>query len=171
MTLNQTIKRLQDIVVEHGQINSYYFGELSNWSSFPNLVYPSCLITLNDATITTPRTELNFSMWVTDRLTFDNTNSNEVMSDTLQVMNDLLAAIDDTAINWLPNFEGKPVVFFEDSRNNDNADVVGGVKIDFTIGINTPKDRCAMPTRTRNYIITETGLVIIGEAGIGLIPE
>jgi hypothetical protein len=171
ITLNQVKQKLREIVLSHAQINSYYWGDISDWTEFNGLVYPSCLVTLNDALTTKPFTTLNLSIWVSGRLLHDGSNVDDVLSDTLQIINDLLSDIDNQDNLWRPELEGKVLNFFSDKMGNDNADVVAGVRVDFAISIITPRDRCQVPHRVTRFIATEQGFEILSENGNVLTPE
>jgi hypothetical protein len=171
MTLLQVIEKLREIARDHRLINSFYFGDISKWSEFSTVNYASCVLTLNNANYSAPLTQLNFSLWIADRLLHDGSNRDNVLSDTLQIMQDLIAMIDNPSFrDWKPELNGA-LEFFEDDRGNDNADIVAGVKLDFVITVPKANNRCAVPTNTRNAILTEEGLEIFTEDGNYIAPE
>jgi hypothetical protein len=163
MTLNKVKSQLKEIIETHKLVRSFYFGDLSEWTEFTEMAYPSTLFVLNDANFNRPVTTLNLSLYVSDRLEEDNSNRDEVLSDTLQIVQDILADIDNPTNDWLPNVIGAQLTPFEDNRGNDNVDNVAGWKIDFSLGLYTPANRCAIPKGMRKFLITEGGLEIISE--------
>lgn len=174
MTLKQVIKQLRTIVLSHRLVKSYYFGNITEWDEFTGLVYPSVVITMDRPTIEKNLTRVGFTIWIADRLKEDSSNRNDVLSDTLQMLNDFVSDVDDIEIDWLPGVEGDGD-FFEDQRGNDNGDLVGGVKFDFSISIKTPKDTCQVPRNTEEVassaILTEQGFEIITENSETIITE
>jgi hypothetical protein len=159
--------------VAHPQIKSFYFGDISEWSEFTGLAYPSFVITIGEPSFEKNITWLNFSAWASDRLTENNSNRNEVLSDMMQVMQDFIATVDNPELDWLPDVDGKNGVFYYDELGNDNADIIGGIKLDFRIGLHNPKNRCHIPSSSDgaqigNFILTEEGLYIKTEDGEGI---
>jgi hypothetical protein len=177
MTLNQNVAQLRSIITAHRQVKSFYFGDIVNWTELQAMKYTSVVLTLNDAARLKTVTQLNFSLWISDRLLTDQSNRNDVLSDTLQILQDLISQINNIEIFWFPQVDEKAITFFEDERNNDNADVVAGVKYDFSLSIRTPLNLCVVPTRgdeeeqIRNGILREDGLFILGEDGTTIITE
>jgi hypothetical protein len=163
MTLNQVKKTLRDIAASHKLINSFYFGDLSEWAEFDGLKYTSCLVVVNEAVFRRPLFDLNLSLWITDRLEADNSNRDEVLSDTLQIVHDFMSEIDSPAHEWRPQIDGASLSIVEDYRGNDNADRVAGWKVDFSLGLIAPLNRCVVPKR--RYIQTENGFNFITEDG------
>jgi hypothetical protein len=164
MTLNQAIKNLRELVLSHRQVNSFYLGHISEWSEFSGLSYPSVVVTLGEPVIGKNMNRLNLSFWISDRLTEDNSNRDEVLSDTLQILNDLISLMHDQDYEWLPDTDEKQASFYDDELNNDNNDRVGGIKFDFELGLYHVKDRCRVPVagdaQSGNFILTEDGLYI-----------
>ena len=165
MTLNQTIKKLKDIICNHAQINSYYFGDIATWSEFTGIVYRSVVLTLTGASYSTPQITLDFTLWISDRLNDDNGNQTEALNDTLLILLDFISQINSPKIDWQPQTDGKNISFFDDEAGNDNVDKVAGVKFDFSISIPAPKDRCQVPLSIRTGIMDEQGLFILTESG------
>lgn len=96
MTLNEIINVFEELVANHLQLNYFGFGEISNIKTtekqYPFLwLSPSNQSTIN-ITQSGFNTNLSFNMLVLDRVNFtgDEINYPDVMSDTLQIIQDVL---------------------------------------------------------------------------------
>jgi hypothetical protein len=171
MTLIQVIARIREIVADQRLIKSFYFGDISNWSEFAEMQYTSCVLTLNGASFQAPLTTFNFSIWISDRLDSNGANRDNILSDTVQIIQDVVAIMNNQAYrDWKPETNNQ-LEFFEDMRGNDSVDMVAGTKLDFSISTLTPANRCFIPTNSRSAILTEEGLEIFTEDGNYIAPE
>jgi hypothetical protein len=150
MTLNQAIQQLKEIAQSHSQLRSFYFGEPYNWPSL-TLEYPACLITQEGVRLLNGALEIDFSIWLADRIfqTEEDVNkpelkanSIEVQSDMLLVLEDLISAIENPDLDWMQSQDSIQIEMYSDNMNDDQ---VAGCKGDFTIRFEQPKDRCIIP--------------------------
>lgn len=176
MTLNQTIQQLKEIAENHSQINSFYYGEPVDWATL-NLVYPGLLLTQGPVKIVSGGVEIDFSIYLADLVfqtaedvndTSLHANTIEVQSDMLSVVNDLAANIENQDYDWILRSDLNCELY---DLVPINEDMVAGVKADFTLFIPMAKDRCAVPHRSGNFLLTEGGLEIRTEDGSSLSPE
>lgn len=146
MTLNQVVKTINDLALNHKQIKSVYFGDLADYlSRGVDNVYPSLYYDLTGADIAGNTLSLNFSLYFFDRMLPEETNETEVLSDMLEVAQDIVAQLNH------PNFE------FDMSQNvtftfftEDTPDLLAGVQANITIEIPFLQNRCVVPS-TFNY--------------------
>lgn len=178
MTVNQVIQAIRIIAGNHLQINSFYYGEGVDWSTI-KLHYPASFLHLEKARHANKGLEIDFSFYIADLIfqtaeevtdSTQHANSIEVQSDTVSIACDIISSLDDPNIDWiLRNKDNVPIEVYEEIPFD--ADLAAGVKFDFTLYINNPKDRCQIPTLQRHAIQTEQGLWIFAEDGEAIMPE
>jgi hypothetical protein len=91
LTLNQTIKLIRDIAQSHDQINTVYFGDVWEFLSQPDNVYPSMFYSLTGSQINGKELTMSFSLFFLDRQLQDETNETEVLSDQLLICQDIIS--------------------------------------------------------------------------------
>ncbi|RYG53329.1 MAG: hypothetical protein EOO01_04605 [Chitinophagaceae bacterium] len=166
MTLNQIVNTLRRIVGDQRQIGSLYYGRITEWVGLSEVVYPSCVVELESASLLEREVEFRFTIYVADLLNADFNNRTEIHSDTLLILKDLLAMMDDPQHDWVLNRSNNAVEFFDDERGDqENPDNVAGVKTEITVRVSWTRDACQIPRRNieADTIITEDGLVIYSE--------
>ena len=89
-TLNTIIKSFEAFATNHKQINSFYSGESWDFQAQTNL-YPALIIAPNPATISRGSIEISFRILILDLCNRDTTDTDEILSDTLQIFGDLFA--------------------------------------------------------------------------------
>lgn len=92
VTLNQILTKIKSIADNHGQINSYGIGRLSD-EDIEGLQYPICWNIISDANIDGKVLNISFTILFLDRIKKDFSNENEVMSDMLSVAADFVAKL------------------------------------------------------------------------------
>lgn len=141
-TLNQIVKTIGDLASNHKQIKSYYFGDLPDFlSRGTENVYPSMYYDLTGADISVNTLSLNFSLYFFDRMLPEETNETEVLSDMLEVAQDIVAQLGH------PNFDfdittTTTLTFFTE----DTPDLLAGVRADITLELPFLANRCVVPS-------------------------
>lgn len=141
MTLNQTVKSLNDFATAHSQIGHFFFGETPNFDT-SGTTNGVCMIVdtepfpLSESTLT-----YVFKVYMGDLVHKDLSNRTEVLSDTLQILLDLVAWAQHPDREWV----------FERSTNieefNDSFDCeLYGQWITIKLKTSAPFNRCAIPT-------------------------
>ena len=103
VTYNQTIAKFQEFATSHRQVNEFANGDL--WEAIQHnkltdFKYPLLFVMDNNAPIGSKEITLSFSVVVMDKAN-EGTVENEVKSDTLLILLDLLAYLDkDVTDNW-----------------------------------------------------------------------
>lgn len=142
MTLNQLVKTISDLALNHKQIKSVYFGDLADYlSRGVDNVYPSLYYDLTAADIAGNTLSLNFSLYFFDRMLPEETNETEVLSDMLEVAQDIIAQLNH------PNFQfdvsqNVTITFFTE----DTPDLLAGVQANISIEIPFLQNRCVVPS-------------------------
>ena len=141
-TLNQIVKKIGDLASTHKQIKSFYFGDLPDYlSRGTDNVYPSLYYDLTGANISGNTLSLNFSLYFFDRMLAEGTNETEVLSDMLEVAQDIVAQLN------YQNFDFDILTsvglnFFTE----DTPDLLAGVRADITLELPYLYNRCVVPT-------------------------
>lgn len=146
LTLNQIVKTIKDLANAHKQIKSVYFGDIADYlSKGEDNLYPSLYFDVTGGNIQGKSLTLNFSLYFFDRMLPEDTNETEVISDMLDVAQDILAQMKYN--NYI--FDETPSVNIS-FLTEDTPDLLAGVKIDMSLDVPFLADRCAVPT-TYNY--------------------
>lgn len=142
MTLNQIVKTITDLGNAHQQIESVYFGDLADYlSRGTDNVYPSLYFDLIGGSVQERSVVLNFSLYFFDRMLHEETNETEVLSDMLQVCQDIIAQL---RYNYFEFDEGMSatLTFFTE----DTPDLLAGVRADISLDIPYIANRCEVPS-------------------------
>lgn len=90
ITYNQIISAFKNFCDKHKQINSFYSGQTWNFQTQTN-IYPSVIILPQPSNFEPGKIRLNFQIFIADILNQDNSNLDEIYSDTLQIASDLVS--------------------------------------------------------------------------------
>jgi hypothetical protein len=141
LTLNQTVKQIRDIAQSHFQINTVYFGDVWEFLSQPDNVYPSMFYSLTGSQINGKELSMSFSLFFLDRQLQDETNETEVLSDQLLICQDVISMCQHPFFNWNVG-DAVTLEFFTENEK----DYLAGVKADITILYPMLSNRCQIPT-------------------------
>ena len=148
MTLNQVKDRIKTLALSHLQINSFYFGDLSEFDANGEINYPACFLEMQPGRL--DRTEhlqyYNFRIYLLDLVpesTESEVNETDVLSDQHSVCGDILAMLmySDYQDDWVIG-DLSIVTPVTESLN----DLVAGVYADIEIGVDFLADRCQVPS-------------------------
>lgn len=141
LTLNQTIKLISDLGSAHEQINTVYFGDVWEFLSQSDNVYPAMFYTLTGSSISGKSLNLDFSLFFLDRQLQDESNENEVLSDQLLIAQDIISMMRYPKFDWEIGDQVSMEFFTEKEE-----DYLAGVKADVTVSFPMLSDRCQVPT-------------------------
>lgn len=141
LTLNQTIKLISDLGSAHEQINTVYFGDVWEFLSQTDNVYPAMFYTLTGSSISGKSLNLDFSLFFLDRQLQDESNENEVLSDQLLIAQDIISMMRYPKFDWEIGDQVSMEFFTEKEE-----DYLAGVKADVTVSFPMLSDRCQVPT-------------------------
>lgn len=141
LTLNQTIKLISDLGAAHEQINTVYFGDVWEFLSQTDNVYPAMFYTLTGSSISGKSLNLDFSLFFLDRQLQDESNENEVLSDQLLIAQDIISMMRYPKFDWEIGDQVSMEFFTEKEE-----DYLAGVKADVTVSFPMLSDRCQVPT-------------------------
>ncbi len=142
MTLNQVVTTITNVANAHEQIKSVYFGDLSNYlSRGTENIYPSLFFDLTGAQILEKSLTLNFSLYFFDRKLPEDTNETEVLSDQLEICQDIIAQLRYNNFEFDEGLSATLNFFTEDT-----PDLLAGVRADITLELPYTANRCVVPT-------------------------
>ena len=142
MTLNQIVQTITNLGNAHQQIKSVYFGDLMDYlSRGTDNVYPSLYIDLSGGNVSERGVTLNFSLYFFDRMLHEETNETEVLSDMLEVCQDIIAQLRYNNFEFDEGLSATLSFFTEDT-----PDLLAGVRADITIELPYTANRCVVPT-------------------------
>ena len=143
-TYNQIVKAFEAFCVAHKQVNTFFSGKEWNFQAETN-VYPSVIMTPQPSTIGRGGITLTFNVFVADILNADRTNLDEVYSDTLLIMTDIVSYFKDSegeeGIDFTLNDENVAVEPFEETLD----DVVAGWAATINISFPYSGNLCDVP--------------------------
>ena len=150
MTLNQIIAAIRRAGENHKMIRSIAFGPEydivadGGKENYP-LLYciPDTTTMLFDMSTDDKEKTYSFVMSVMDRQFEDSSNQMEVLSDTLQILEDIIASLQyiyrDSRVNFAVNDDAIP--FFD-----AQGDIVAGHTIRMEVGVPVNRDFCSVPS-------------------------
>lgn len=143
ITLNQVLNILRTICNNHFQINSFVFGHISEISASEQEQYPLVWCDINDSQMSERMFTMNLSLHVLDIQRADGSNEVDVLSDTLSIGRDLVAALNNPI--YQDYFNVQFDINFGQVREGF-PDVVDGWKLDIGLDLMELNDRCQIPT-------------------------
>lgn len=150
LTLNQVVKSLNNIAVNHPQINHFFFGEEWDFATSGVVNCPAMIVTLEPTDVGTSTISYNMKIYIGDLVQKDLSNKTEVLSDTMLIALDIIAILKSPAYNW--SFDGTSTLSdFEDSFDCE----LYGHYFNIKLKVSAPSDRCAVPGSQLFDIITE----------------
>lgn len=142
-TLNQILNIIKQICNNHAQINSFVFGHISEISASEQEQYPLVWCDINDSQMSERMFTMNLSLHVLDIQRSDGSNEVDVLSDTLSIGRDLVAALNNPI--YQDYFNVQFDINFGQVREGF-PDVVDGWKLDIGLDLMELNDRCQIPT-------------------------
>ena len=144
MTLNQLIQKLNDFATAHQQVHSIGFGDL--WeieaSGAKNAVTMWANVVNGAVDINGKQSSIDFRVCIMDLVKKDESNENEVLSDTYLIGLDLVAYLNNNS-NWDSYTIANNITMTPFTERFDN-DWSGWI-IDFTLTNRFLSDYCQIP--------------------------
>jgi hypothetical protein len=141
VTLNQLIGKLQTIATNHQQINSFFFGDIADLGTEKPMQYPVLFADVAPSNFTYKVIGLNLQIMVMDIVKKDLSNENDVISDTLQIIEDVIIELRNPSEVFLIQ-DSINLTPFSDSQ----GDEVSGWTANITINIPSTYNSCAVPS-------------------------
>jgi hypothetical protein len=141
VTLNQLIAKLQTIANNHEQINSFFFGDIADLGTESPMQYPVLFADVAPSNFSYKVIALNFQLMVMDIVKKDLSNENDVMSDTLQMIEDVIIELRNPSEIFLIQ-DSITLTPFMDSQ----GDEVAGWTANITLNVPSTYNSCAIPS-------------------------
>ena len=126
----------------HKQIKSVYFGDLADYlSRGTDNTYPSLYFDLTGGSVAERGITLNFSLFFFDRMLHEETNETEVLSDMLEVCQDIIAQLRSQTFEFEEGLSATLTFFTEDT-----PDLLAGVRADISLELPFIANRCQIPS-------------------------
>lgn len=146
MTLNQVIKKIEDIGNAHQQIKTTFYGNPFDFlSKGSDALYPAFLFDLNNASVNGKTLTLSFSLFFLDRMLPEETNYQDVLSDQLLTAQDIIAQLSYNDFEFELQEAATLNALFENT-----PELLGGWQTDISLDLPYIYNRCEVPT-TYNY--------------------
>jgi hypothetical protein len=140
LTLNQAIKVFEDFAASHKMIKSFKFGTKPDIDSVDSTMLPAMFVTANKTVTRLQVQERTWNIMIYDAVAKDESNFEEVMSDTEQTMLDLIKTIRNSDLEF--DLVGDPeAIPFRDKF----ADEVSGYSCDITFSTTNDDQMCDIP--------------------------
>lgn len=149
LTLNQIISQLRTIRENHAQLNSFYFGDPFEMGASESEVYPIMGAALLPGTLAKRQKSTKLLLYVADLVNKDESNENEVLSDTELIILDVYAQLweylEENAIELSPD-----ATFSSFTEEWD--DEVSGWQIEINLNQFYSRDTCQVPEKDPDII-------------------
>lgn len=147
MTLNQIIRRIKTLSLDHKQVRNFYQGLLQDFLADKTTLYPSAFVqfTGGNLSTTTKALSISYRLFLLDLVHMSEdakVNEQDVQSDMLQVMMDLMAQMYFPGFSdWVVSTDNQVQLLAEQEN-----DFVAGCYIDFSIRTPFTQNICQVPT-------------------------
>lgn len=141
VSLNQVIQDLQTIVSNHLQLNSFFFGDIADLGTENPEQYPLLFADVAPSNFTYKVIGLNIQLMVMDIVKKDLSNENDVLSDTLRMIEDVIIKLRDPSKIYLIQ-DSISLTPFMDSQ----GDEVAGWTAQITLNIPSTYNECEIPS-------------------------
>jgi hypothetical protein len=163
LTLKQVIKRIEQLVVSHKQINHFFIGSFDEFLDNEDVIYPACFVELDqlgNINLTNRLATYSFTFYFLDLLDISNRslkNEFEIKSDMSSVAQDVLAML---------NYTGFQSTWEIGTNYNLNIvdyelqDLTAGVSVKVNISTRFDANKCQVPlvpTDDGNFLLWADG--------------
>ena len=143
MTLNQTVKSLNDIANNHLQINHFFFGDEWDFATSGTVNCPAMITVLEPAIWEGSTITHTLKIYIGDLVQKDLSNKVEVLSDCQLIALDVIYQLQNPDYEWvLINKNSITLNDFEDSFDCE----LYGYWFQIKLKLSAPYDRCAIPS-------------------------
>lgn len=142
LTLNNVVTNLNNIADSHSLINNFFYGEIYDFATSGVVDYPAMLVTSEPNSLSRGVITMSFNIYVADLVQKGIVDRREVLSNTQQVILDILATLDMTvAYDWNVNIDNITLNDFVDKFQDE----VTGWWFKLDLRIPNALNRCAVP--------------------------
>lgn len=149
MTLNQIIKRVETIALNHLQIRGFYHGFVSDYTDDRDSKYSVCILQNNGGSLNHSQhiATVNFRMFLLDMVhVSEDSKGNEldVQSDMMSIAMDLISEFNNSEYQDWRVETGNTIQFVTE----EGPDYTSGIVMDISISAVWDINRCAVPNIT-----------------------
>ena len=149
MTIKEVKSLLNNLAIDHKQINDFGWGDVWELGESKSITYPLMYCTIQSSNVSGKTFNLSLSILFADLVFEDEKNEDDVISDQMLVCQDIIAQLrSDTFDFTLGNTVN--INFFTERL----SDLVAGVQASITLALPYVADRCAVPS---NYPLIDAG--------------
>jgi hypothetical protein len=156
-TFNNVIDTLCCIGFKHAFVNQVGYGDIWEIDIEKNVLYPYFHVVPTTVSTDVTNLQYNFQLIIMDLVEPDESNEQQVQSDTLQILLDIISLFRNGNITKVDEAE-RPVYYSEGeytlqpfTERFDNA--VTGWMVDFTVMVDNPFPACNVPLKDNNNCI------------------
>ena len=165
MTLNNILKEFQSLATSHKQINGYADGQLYDLVTSGDIQYPFLFSILENSQLGNRVEALTFTFVLMDIVKGGRVNEDDVNSDMLEIVKDILAQLHHPSYAW--DFENDLVTI--EPFTESFVDSVAGYSFKVTLLLPFAYDRCVMPFNPTDITPTPPSSILIYMREITLI--
>lgn len=141
MTIKEVRSLLNNLAIDHKQINDFGWGDFWELGESKSITYPLMYCTIESSNVTGKTFNLSLSIIFADLVFGDEKNEDDVISDQMLICQDIIAQLrSDTFDFTLGNSVN--INFFTERL----SDLVAGVQASITLALPYVADRCAVPS-------------------------
>lgn len=140
-TYNQVREQLEAIATNHKQINTFRFGDIWEINTSGTIDYPLMWVQPENSVIANKVETLNFKFIFMDLVGNGEINENDVLSDQLEIVKDVVAQLQHPSYVWSFTVDNVVIEPFTERF----TDSVSGWVMDVSLDIPFAFDRCSMP--------------------------
>jgi len=141
ITLNNVMSALEQIATNHRQINSYGTGDLYDIVTSGDTSYPLMYTIMENSQIGNKAEALTFTILIMDAVKGGRVNEDDVASDTLEIVKDIVAQLQHPSYTW--SFENDLITI--EPFTERFTDSVTGYSFRVTLVLPFAYDRCQIP--------------------------
>lgn len=142
-TLNEIREGLKKIADAHLQINSFGFGDIWEFNSSGVTNMPCFFVELDSVTRVRRQTNYKFNGWILGSVLNGESDELEVLSNMILTAQDIIFEMTHPDWTWTFLEQKEPITMEDFTEKTD--EYLTGVKFTFTIALDIPRDRCAIP--------------------------
>jgi hypothetical protein len=140
ISLNQIVKKLETIQQNHLQLKGFKFCDIADLEAESALLYPLLWCDVRPSTFATKVVTLAIQISVLDIVKKDLSNEQDVLSDTLQIISDVVSELRNPTEDFIIN-DSVTATPIKDSYQDE----VAGWNCLISLDIANPYNRCEIP--------------------------
>jgi hypothetical protein len=149
MTIKEVKSLLNNLAIDHKQINDFGWGDVWELGESKSITYPLMYCTIQSSNVSGKTFNLSLSIIFADLVFEDEKNEDDVISDQMLVCQDIIAQLRSDTFDFTLN-NTVNINFFTERL----SDLVAGVQASITLALPYVADRCAVPS---NYPLIDAG--------------